>query len=280
MPAFYTGKLGTKRSQLNRIVPARPANTGVRGFLMNALLFRTYGYGFAMNALIWSNTQTRFYRMNAVVTPASGITTTVSADDETTLVEIGVYQGGSTVKTQKVYRWEPWRGDYRLVHESSRPTFTYTDIAAPVSVEFWYRVIGYDVNGGVVSTTDLNPVTINSGDWWLVVSDNPAKNLKMLVGSAPWERTRQTETFQPVGSEFRILQAGDLLGRKGSIEIILTKEQRGQAERLLREMANSPSQVYLKTPYGESLPVDIGSMTTEIVPGGGMAINVPYVENN
>lgn len=281
MPSLYSGKLGTRQSKLNRIVPARAPNSGVMGFLMSAVLSSpTVMRKFSMNALIWSATQTRFFKMAAAMVPSSGVTTSSVPDADTSLVAVGVFQGGSTVKSQKLYRWEPLRDQYRLIYESDRPTFTITDISAPVSVQFWYRVMGYDVAGGLVSTTDFTPITVNSADWWLTISDNPAKNLKIVVGSAPWERIRQTETFAPVGSEYRILQAGDLLGRKGSVEIVLSKEERGQAERLLREMANSPSQVYLKSPYGETMAVDVGSMSTQIVPGGHMSINVPYVENN
>lgn len=280
MPYLYTGKLGASGSQPGRIVPGR--SRGRLGIRLAALL-KTIGKAgaFLAEALIYASTQVRTITASSIIVPTNGLIFSTSTDTTNGFVAVDVFQAITPVVTQELYRWNPVTQEYVLVYSSPQATFAYVDFAAPLNVSFWYRVIGYDSSGVQVgSPTDSGTITLNIDDWYLVRSSDPTENVRIDTTSSTAQKNRQSESFQPLGRLYKTVQQGDVLGSTGTVEIVLPRDSRALIERALRRLAAYPGQVYLKSPFGDVLPVDISQMSTTMLPGGHLQVSIPYTEND
>jgi hypothetical protein len=89
----------------------------------------------------------------------------------------------------------------------------------------------------------------------------------------------QQEDFQPLGRDYKTVQQGDVIGRKGTLEIAIMATQRGEMLKALREFGLYTGQVYLKSPFGEVFAIDVGDISIEFVGVGGVKVTMPYTEN-
>lgn len=281
MPYLDTGKLGTadstSSSRLGFIrFGTRYATYGVR---MNAVIKGPIVTSYTMNAVLYPNKTTLTRTADAVLIPVSGVYLTTSVSG--TVVTVGVYQGANstgTIATQVLQRVNPTTGTRTTVATSTQKTFLAVDAAAPLGVAFYYVLSSYDAAGTFLVSTNSSTVTVSGfPDWYLVGSDGTSLTLNITDSSATI--LRQSEDFAPIGTAYKVVQQGEVIGRRGQLEVILTSADRSATYSDLREIAGSLSQVYLKTPFGDVYGVDVGAMNLEWVGNGNLKVTIPFIEN-
>lgn len=281
MPYLYTGRLGKSDTTTS----SRPSslklgsNVAKYGTWMDAVIKGPIVTPYTLNAVLYPNKTTLGRTADAVLIPASGVYLTASA---TTfgLVTVGVYQGavgGGPIATQRLSRYNPTTGTSTLVATSTVPTFSAVDAAAPLGVSFYYVLQSYNATGTLIATTNSSSLLISDiTDWLLMRSSGTLYVLSVSDSSATV--VRQSEEFSPISSTYKVVQQGEVIGRRGQIELVVTDAGREVGYATLRDFASDLGQVYLKSPFGDVYAVDLGAMSIEMVPGG-LKIGLPFIEN-
>ena len=280
VPGSLSAWLGHDMTQLGNVMLGEIPD---HDFTARSVIQRIWKLNKRMGAIIESPTHQRNWFPESFLMPASGFYFHAMGDDTTGLVEVICAQpisvGTSNIGIAQtvLQRYEPLTGGYTTIRTSSDPTIMMTDYMAPMNVTFHYRVISTSAIGSVIRDAVSNDVYLNMDSW--TISVEGAHNILIDVTSSSMQREMQTESFSPLGSTFKTVQQGYLLGRKGNITIVLSNAQRPVLLPQIEQAANDTRQTYIKTPFGVVLPVVIGAMDESFLPGGHSTMTIDYVEN-
>ena len=280
VPGSLSAWLGHDMTQLGNVMLGEIPD---HDFTARSIIKRIWRPTARMGAIIESPTHQRNWFPESFLMPASGFYFHATGDDTTGLVEVICAQpisvGTSNIGIAQtvLQRYEPLTGGYTTIRTSSDPTIMMTDYMAPMNVTFHYRVISTSAIGSVIRDAVSNDVYLNMDSW--TISVEGAHNILIDVTSSSMQREMQTESFSPLGSTFKTVQQGYLLGRKGNITIVLSNAQRPVLLPQIEQAANDTRQTYIKTPFGVVLPVVIGAMDESFLPGGHSTMTIDYVEN-
>lgn len=230
--------------------------------------------GFVANAHI-IRVRTKNLSASSFLTISSGnsFTATPNPTDGTVLVRV-LHAPGSGITNSKLYRTITTGS--ALV--ASRPAnFDITDVGAPFNATFGYEVRNYDSSGTLLSTETYTGYSMTGDDWWLASSS--LGTLKIAVINHAGEIEVQSEVFLPINADFKTQQVGKVLGSKGSVEITAASADRASLEALISSYVSSDEQVYLKTPFGESLGVALTNYSVRLLGLGHGIITLNYCEN-
>lgn len=280
MPYLYTGKTGRSESRHSYIKLAS-RQSGL-GFRMAAVIKAKPVKTFSADCYLYPRTTKVNWTANAVYVPQFGAYVTASYDTNA-VASIGIYQGtvsGGPVTTQKFYRLNPTTGTYSLVATVNQATCIATDYSTPLGTAFSYRIDGYNASGTFVSSVTSPSLTITGfDDWYLTRGSSDYELISLKVSDSNSSIVLQSEDFQPLASEYKTVQRGEIIGRKGTVEVVVTRDERNSLFPALRELTSYLGQVYLKSPFGDVYAIDMGAMQIEFVNNGNMKVRLPFIEN-
>lgn len=198
-----------------------------------------------------------------------------------TVTEIGnLYTNAVTwiapVSITSVERENPIDGSFIEIFSISGRNAIFTDTNPPLGQPFTYRMRGYDSDGNVVNSISTYPITISIDKWSLTIKEG--YNIFLDVISSSKNREIQTESFSPLGSTFKTVQTGKLLGRKGTIDCFVQNSERTDTMNMIDRIANDTRTTYIRSPFGDVIPVAIGNISEKFLDGGHSTVTIEYVE--
>lgn len=281
MPYLYTGKAGSKEARPSYLKLA--SRISGLGFRMNAALKGPQTKTFTANCYLYPRTSKANVTGSAIYTPVYGYRVEATYD-ENLVVTVAIYQGIVTsgpVVLQKFYRYNPTIGTYTNIGDIAQATCAAYDYSAPLNTPFSYRIDGYNTAGELVQSVSSSSVTISGYDNWYIIRGETSSDLIQLdVTDSSSTIILQSEDFQPLASKYKTVQKGEVIGRRGTIEIVIENDDRGFTFSTLRELADYLGQVYLKSPFGDVYAIDIGAMQVEYVNNGHLKVRMPFIEND
>lgn len=160
---------------------------------------------------------------------------------------------------------------------TSESLITHRDYTAPLTVSLLYRV--------TVSTLDFesDPVfaatMIEASGWWMVRPADPALTFQLTwVDDHRKSRQRPREVYRPLGRSRPVVISGEQQGWEGSIRASVPHAYRAVIDNVVTIGGLADEFVYIKSPFGEVMPSQIGDIEVARGSGGHQTLTFPFTE--
>lgn len=184
-------------------------------------------------------------------------------------------------------------GQWNLIYVefNTGVTYTYRDYLAPSGYQVDYRVT-QSVNrfGDIVESSNTNFASIVpvSDGYWLVTpaaGDVTASAFRLsYVTSDSYTDEYESETYNVIGRG-RHVDLGQRLGWAGSLEAQIrdsTTSTARQKKKRIDLIKSTSAVLWLRNPFGDSLPVSVGDIAVSRIAGVGASefcdVTIPYAE--
>jgi hypothetical protein len=232
-----------------------------------------------------SNTAITTVQLTLNAPPAiSGLSATVEEERSSVVLDWDASALGSAFVTYVIYRKLISDSEWSMVGTRKPESNTqFTDYYAGQRHEYQYRVtvVKLIANEPDVESPDSEIVTakLQSDVWFVVGRDRADEHIfELPVNDENHTRPVQQESFEPLGTNRKVVVRGFVLGHEGSMQCIWRDEETQQAREQIEYLLYYAGPHILKNPFGDVFDVTFGSPDYQFVGGGMMTVTLTYTE--
>jgi hypothetical protein len=237
------------------------------------------------SAGIQSNITTSTIQLTLAAPPAiTGVSTTVMEDKSSIVIDWDKSSLGTAFVTYVIYRKEFGESEWSMVGTRKPETNTvFTDYYAGQRQLYQYRVTVVKLISGEpdVESPDSDIVTarLESDTWYVVGRDRAEEHIfELPVTDESHQRPVQQESFEPLGTNRKVVVRGFVLGHEGSVQCLWDGEETDIARSQIEYLLYYAGPHILKNPFGDVFDVTFGSPDFSYAGGGHLSVTLTYTE--
>lgn len=213
-----------------------------------------------------------------------GLSATVHEDESRISLDWDKSALGSAFVTYVIYRKDEYDSEWTMIGTRKPETnVEFSDYYAGQGVNYNYRVTVVKLisNEPDVESPDSDIVTASlSSDVWMVVGRDrsPEHIFELPVSDENHTRPVQQESFEPLGTNRKVVVRGFVLGHEGSLEVIWQNEETRVAREQVEYLLYYAGPHILKSPFGDVFDVTFGSPDFQFLGGGALTVTLNYIE--
>ena len=234
---------------------------------------------------VQSNVATSTVQLTLAAPPAiSGVSATVEEEISAIVIDWDASSLGSAFVTYVVYRKDETDTDWTMIGTRKPESNTvFTDYYAGQSHNYQYRVTVVKLLTGEpdLESPDSEIVTamLASDVWYVVGRDRAEEHIfELPVVDENHTRPVQQESFEPLGTNRKVVVRGFVLGHEGSLQCIWESAESHTARDQIEYLLYYAGPHILKNPFGDVFDVTFGSPDFQFSGGGHLNVTLTYTE--
>jgi hypothetical protein len=232
-----------------------------------------------------SNTATSTVQLVLAAPPAiSGLSATVEPDLSAIVLDWDNSSLGSSFVTYVIYRKGEFDTEWSMIGTRKPETnSSFTDYYAGQYNWYQYRVtvVKMITSEPDVESPDSEIVTakLDSDVWYVVGRDRSIEHIfELPVTDESHTRPVQQESFEPLGTNRKVVVRGFVLGHEGSLQCIWGDDESHVAREQIEYLLYYAGPHILKSPFGDVFDVTFGSPDYQFSYGGTLTVTLTYTE--
>lgn len=160
---------------------------------------------------------------------------------------------------------------------TSEVSASYNDYAAPLDTQLLYSITVANLD--YESAPSQASSELDIAEWWLVRPGDLDLTFHLRHVDGYEDVTpRPSEAYVGVGADFELVVEGKQLGVRGSISVVITREDRELIVLTRRLASLADEYALLKSPFGEVYPIKMGEVRRTRGEAGIQTLSFPFAQ--